>query len=296
MIHQSVLLQEVIDYTSPQTGEIVVDGTLGFAGHAQALCQNLGQAGLLVGIDQDSKALSDSAETLKACPCQIKTVLGNFRHLAKILDQEGIEGVDVVLLDLGMSSFHIDSSGRGFSFLRVEPLLMTMAEIDSETLTAKEIVNEWAESDIANVIFAYGGEHFAKRIAHNIVKGRAESPIETTTDLVAIVEKSVPVWYRHRKTHPATKTFQALRIAVNDELEALTEGLVGAWQKLNQGGRLAVISFHGLEAKIIKDFFNEQKKLGRGEILTKHAVKPTREEVLKNPRARSAQLRVIKKI
>ncbi len=294
MTHRSVLLQEVLQYTAPQTGEVVIDGTVGFAGHSLALCQEIGETGLLIGIDQDNYALSESEKALRACPAKVQLIKGNFRKIADIVSEKGLEQADIILLDLGMSSFQIDSSQRGFSFLRNEPLLMTMDS--SADFTASDIINTWAEEEIANVIFAYGQEHFAKRIAKNIVLARNSEPITTTGQLVDIIEKSVPVWYRHKKTHPATKTFQALRIAVNDELLVLEEGLAGAWQVLKTGGRLAVITFHSLEAKIVKDFFNKQKKAQVGEIITKSAVKPTREEIKQNPRARSAQLRVIKKI
>lgn len=294
MTHRSVLLQEVLQYTAPQKGEVVIDGTVGFAGHSLALCQEIGETGLLVGIDQDDYALSESEKTLQACPAKVELVKGNFRKIADIVSEKDLGQADIVLLDLGMSSFQIDSSERGFSFLRDEPLLMTMD--GSADFTASDIINTWAEEEIANVIFAYGQEHFAKRIAKNIVLARDGEPITTTGQLVEIIEKSVPVWYRHKKTHPATKTFQALRIAVNDELLVLEEGLADAWQILKTGGRLAVITFHSLEAKIVKDFFNKQKKVQAGEIITKSAVKPTREEIKQNPRARSAQLRVIKKI
>ncbi|MFA6416013.1 MAG: 16S rRNA (cytosine(1402)-N(4))-methyltransferase RsmH [Candidatus Paceibacterota bacterium] len=297
-MHVPVLLQPTIEWLNLQPGEILVDGTVNAAGHAKELCQFLGSTGLLVGIDADGEAIERAKSNLNTCPCPTKLIRGNFRHFNKLLDEAGIEKVDAVLLDLGFSSDQLDDSGRGFSFQRDEPLMMTLSNDDTlgTLVTAEEAVNEWAEESLADIIYGFGEEQFSRRIAKAIIEARAVKPIKTTGELVKIIEEAVPGWYRHRKLHPATKTFQALRIAVNDELGAIKTALPAIWQRLNPGGRLAIISFHSLEARIVKDWMREKKAQGEGVILTKKAVKPDREEELANPRSRSAQLRVIKKI
>ena len=298
MAHIPVLLQPTIEWLNLQLGEKFVDGTVNRGGHAKALCPFLGTNGLLIGIDTDGEAIAQATANLKDCVCPVKLIRGNFRHFNNLLDQIGVEKVDAVLLDLGFSSNQMDDSGRGFSFQRNEPLMMTLSNDDTLGIlvTAEEAVNEWAEESLADIIYGFGEEHFSRRIAKAIVEARAIKPIKTTGELVAIIEQAVPIWYRKRKLHPATKTFQALRIAVNDELGAIQSALPAIWQRLNPGGRLAVISFHSLEARIVKDWMREKKIAGEGVLLTKKAVKPDREEELANPRSRSAQLRVIKKV
>ncbi|MBI2099941.1 MAG: 16S rRNA (cytosine(1402)-N(4))-methyltransferase RsmH [Candidatus Vogelbacteria bacterium] len=285
-VHQAVLLQEVISGLNPKPGEVALDATLGGGGHARAIAEKLGPNGLLIGLDQDSAALARAREALKDCPGRVELMQGNFRDLDKLLATIEVTEIDLTLFDLGLSSDQLEQSGRGFSFQQDEPLLMTFADNPApDTLTAQEIVNTWEEDNLADIIYGYGAETFSRRIARAIAFARVESQITRTGQLVEIIRQAVPAWYTHRRLHFATKTFQALRLATNDELGALKDGLNLAWQLLRPGGRLAVITFHSLEARLVKRWSPEKVKV----------TKPTREEILKNPRARSAQLRIIKK-
>jgi 16S rRNA (cytosine1402-N4)-methyltransferase len=221
----------------------------------------------------------------------------NFRDIDKTIHIEGLQKVDKILLDLGFSSDQLDNSGRGFSFLKDEPLLMTLSdEINEGRFTARDILNDWDEENIATIIKEYGEESFARKIAKAVVKARSVKPIERTGELVEIIKSATPGWYHHRKTHPATKTFQALRITVNDEIEALKEGLMNGFDVLAPSGRMAVISFHSLEDRIVKHFFRERALLDQGKVLTKKPVIPERSEIVENPRSRSAKLRIIEKL
>ncbi|MEK7650536.1 MAG: 16S rRNA (cytosine(1402)-N(4))-methyltransferase RsmH [Patescibacteria group bacterium] len=300
MKHDPVLLQEVLTGLNLQAGETVLDATLNRAGHAVELAKQVGKTGTVVGIDADKNAIAEAKINLEKANTGAKIILlnSNFRNLAELLEQAGINKLDAALFDLGLSSQQLEESGRGFSFQKLdEKLLMSFSE--NPELTASEVVNHWREETLSDVIYAYGEERFAKRIAREIVAQRQNKKIETVADLLEIIRNAVPAWYRSkaRKLHFATKTFQALRIVVNDELGALKAGLDAVWQKLDEkNGRLAVISFHSLEAKIVKDFYKAKAEENSGEILTKHAVKPARAETLQNPRSRSAQLRIIKKI
>ena len=329
-IHEPVLLQEVVDAllrpfgessSSPQTpqGGIVeklspqaglkgnysnpwyLDGTLGGAGHAMAIIKALNGKANLVGLDQDIRAIDRARTALQGKLDQSSKLIlecENFRNLDKVLEKNGIEKIDMMLLDLGFSSDELENSGRGFSFQKDEPLEMTMGDPAKHLFTAKDIVNGWTEEDIANVIYGYGEERFARRIARAIVGYRAKKKIETTFELVEIVKMSVPAQknysYRRGKIHPATKTFQALRITVNDELNALKEGLKKGYAALNKGGRMAIISFHSLEDRIVKDFYKEKAKEG-ALIITKKPIIASDQERMENPRSRSAKLRAIEK-
>ena len=296
MSHIPVLLNEILAGLNPQEGEKFLDGTVNRGGHARAIGEKLGRAGLLIGLDRDAEALTEAAENLKDLPCQVSLILGNFRDLGDILSAKSIESIDGALFDFGLSSQQLDDSGRGFTFRKDEPLLMTFeAESGEEDLTAAKIVNEWDEGAIADILFTYAEERYSRQIAKAIVEARRRAHILTTGQLVTVIEQAVPAGYKKGKIHCATKTFQALRIAVNDELGAIKEGVRSAWERLKPGGRLAVISFHSLEAGIVKEFFNAKKKERTGEIIVK-AAKPTYLEVRENPRSRSAQLRVIRKI
>ncbi len=235
-VHTAVLLHEVVevltgawrDASAPSSqlqasssSPWYLDGTLGGAGHALAIVESLKGQVNLIGLDRDQQAIERAALTFKGSSGQIILEREDFRNLDLVLDRHGIPAVDMILLDLGISSDELDHSGRGFSFMRDEPLLMTMGDPAGYAFTARDIVNGWKEEDIANVIYAYGEEHFARRISRAIVACREKKPIETTIELAEIVKSSVPGFYRRGKIHPATKTFQALRIAVNDELAAL---------------------------------------------------------------------------
>lgn len=290
--HRTVLLHEAIEGLSIRPDDTVVDGTLGGAGHSRAIAELLGPGGTLIGFDLDRDAILRAQEALVGAAPQVILIESNFRHLKRELESRGITRVSKALFDLGWSSFQL-SVGRGFSFLRNEPLRMTYAQEGG--LTAREIVNEWEESSLADIIFGWGEERYARRIAKAIVEHRVEKPIETTADLVEIIRGAVPTTYRHGSIHPATRTFQALRIAVNDEMGALTEGLDAAWSLLAPGGRIAVITFHSIEDRIVKRAFLRYAAEG-GERITRKPIVPSDAELADNPRARSAKLRVIERI
>jgi 16S rRNA (cytosine1402-N4)-methyltransferase len=297
MIHQPVLLQEVLTNLDPKSGEIFIDATINRGGHAKAIAERLGEQGQLIGLDADRDALAVARANLAGVACSVTLFETNFSQLGQVIP-ETIQGkVNGILLDLGFSSEQMDDSGRGFSFRRDEPLFMTLSAQPAEgALTAATIINGWTEAELTRVISEYGEERFARPIAKAIVLARRQEKIMTTFQLVAVIKEAVPVWYTRQRLHFATKTFQALRIATNDELTVLAQTLPQAWSLLAPGGRLAVISFHSLEARIVKNFFQFLDRSEEGSLVTKHALKPTYAEVKSNPRSRSAQLRVIKKI
>lgn len=273
-----------------------LDGTLGGAGHALALAKAFKGEINVIGLDKDPTAIARAEKTLKGKAGKVIIENADFRKLADVLDKHDVSGVDFILLDLGISSDELESSGRGFSFQKDEPLHMTMGDPAKAPFTAQSIVNGWKEEDIANVIFAYGEERYARRIAKAIVVYREKKPIETTHELAEIVKMSIPFKRGGKplKIHPATKTFQALRIAVNDELAALKEGLHAGFARLNPNGRIAVISFHSLEDRIVKVLFKEMADKG-GIIMTKKPITATAQEIAENPRSRSAKLRILQK-
>lgn len=300
-VHIPVLLQEVLENLQLKSGDTVLDGTLGGGGHAAEMAQLIGKSGTLIGIDADGVAIKRTRQNLEAeLLSQLPTlhlVQDNFRNLDTVLDSLGITEVNAALFDLGLSSDQLEVSGRGFTFQNDEALEMTLSDIiGEETLTAKEIVNQWQEENIADIIYGYGGERYSRRIAKGIVAARAEGEIATTAQLVDIIKGSVPGHYRHGKTNPATKTFQALRITVNDELGAAKEALNKIIIYLKSGGRVAVITFHSLEDRLVKRLFREWQAEGKGTIVTKRPIAPTDEEVKENRRARSSKLRVFQKI
>lgn len=302
-MHIPVLLQSIVEGLKPQEGETFIDGTVNRGGHAKILASYLGKTGRLIGIDQDQTALSEAKENLKGLACRVDLVQGNFREMSKLADQVGIDKANGILLDIGFSSDQIAASGRGFSFLTDEPLIMTFADKKNiagnsstgPTFIARDIVNDWDENNLADIIYAYGEETFARKIAAKIVEARQIQPIETTWQLVEVIRQAVPSWYTKKRIHFATKTFQAIRMTVNDELGSLKDGLASAWQILAKDGRLGVISFHSLEARLIKTFMKEKELAGEGIMTPKKAIKASRQEILSNPRSRSAQLRIITK-
>lgn len=296
MTHQPVLLEEVIEGLNLRANDTVVDGTLGGAGHTRAIAEHLDESGTLIGIDADAKALVRAREKLRDVAPITHLVESNFRHLSSVLKKLSISEIDKVLLDIGLSSFQLEESGRGFTFQKDEPLLMTFNESPQEDeTTCYDIVNSWEEENIADVIYGFGEEKGSRAIAKAIVEARSSCAIETTKQLAEIVADAIPKKYHVRGIHPATKTFQALRIAVNDELGALTEGLHSAYEHLSSHGRIAVISFHSLEDRVVKRFFREHVDAGHGMLVTKKPITPTPAEVLKNSRARSAKLRIFEK-
>jgi len=294
--HVPVLFNETIELLSPQQGETFFDGTLGGGGHASRICDMLGDTGRLLACDKDANAITVVTERLAQYPCEKHIIKGNFRDIDTMCAKERVSSLDGIIFDLGFSSMQIEDSGRGFSFLRDEPLVMTLTDNpDAETLTAATIVNEWAEESIADIVYGYGEERYARRIARGIVEARLHKPIATTTQLVEIIKHSVPKGYATGKTHPATRTFQALRITVNDELGAVEEGIHKGLALLVPGGRMAVISFHSLEDRIVKRIFKEVVEDDTFELLTKKPIVPTDEELRENTRARSAKLRGIRR-
>jgi 16S rRNA (cytosine1402-N4)-methyltransferase len=283
---------------NPKEGDIILDATFGGGGHAAEILKRIGEKGKLIGLDQDA------SHQPSAVSYQIIFINANFRDLDKVLAGERIEKIDGALFDLGFSSDQLDESGRGFSFQKDEPLLMTLkSEIESGDLTARGIINQWSEKEIADVLYKYGEERYSRRIAKAISEKRKVKKIETTFDLVDVIRSSVPKNYRNGRINCATRTFQALRITVNDELGALEEGLKKAWDALDGEGRLVVISFHSLEDRIVKNFYRDKAKAGlpdgkasEGKILTKKPIIPTEEEIKNNQRSRSAKMRAIIKV
>ncbi len=289
-IHRSVLLNETIEGLNLGEKAIVLDGTYGGGGHSMEICKRFPDA-RIIALDQD-------LSTKKNTDTDTKIIFynENFRNLDKVLKKEGITKVDGVILDLGLSSDQLENSGRGFSFMKLEPLQMTMKENPlPEDVTAEDIVNTWGEESIANIIYGYGEEKQSRRIAKAIVDAREKKEIKTTLDLVAVIEKAIPARFRKGKIHFATKTFQALRIAVNDELGALSEGLEKGFNALKEGGRMSVISFHSLEDRVIKKFFKQKEKEGVAILINKKVITAGREEAKSNKRSRSAKLRILEK-
>lgn len=289
-VHVPVLLQESIRLLEIRPDDTIVDATLGGAGHARAFAHELGASGTLVGFDVDPAAIARAEAALATVQPRVELIEANFRTMAQALREKGIAPTRI-FFDLGWSSFQL--AGKGMSFLVDELLDMRFG---AGAFTARDVVNTWEESSLADVVYGFGEERFARRIAKAICEARELRRIETTAELAEIIRAAVPSFARRGKLHPATKTFQALRIAVNDELGSLEEGLEGAWEALRAGGRIAVISFHSIEDRVVKNRFASWEKLGTGQRITKKPVVPTRAEALANRRARSAKLRVIQKL
>ena len=295
MQHTPVLLHETIDGLTLEPGFTVVDATLGLGGHSAAILAKIGSHGVLVGIELDHNARTHAEKRLENYAATKHLIQGSFVELNQILRTLNIDSVHAVLFDLGWNSSQLEA-GRGFSFMKDEPLLMTLrSDIDEDTITAAHVVNTWSTKDLRETIGTLGEESFAGRIAEAIVAERKNGPIETSGRLAEIVESAVPVWYRNKKTHPATKTFQALRIVVNDELSSITTGVQAAFERLAPKGRIAIITFHSLEDGLVKRLFKSLEKEHNAHIITKKPITPTREETQSNPRARSAKLRIIEK-
>jgi 16S rRNA (cytosine1402-N4)-methyltransferase len=296
MAHTSVLLQEVITGLDIKPNDVFLDGTINGGGHSKAVSDLLNEEGMIIGTDLDNAALQKAELRLSGSKAKIILTQSSFRNLDKVLADAKVPKVNKILFDLGLSSNQFDESGRGFSFQKDEPLLMTFKDVLNPTdLTAHAIVNQWDEENIAQIIESYGEEQYAKKIAHAIVFYRNKGEIKTTQELVKIIGEAVPTSYLHKRIHPATKTFQALRITVNDEIGSLKEGLTKGFEHLAPGGRFAVISFHSLEDRIVKNHFRDLAKQDLGILITKKPIIPTQEEEEQNPRSRSAKLRIIEK-
>ena len=250
-----------------------------------------------MGFDLDGDALKLAKNNIKEVGGKLIPIQANFRKMETACEKNGISKVDGVLFDFGISSMELGESGRGFSFKYDEPLLMTLQNpIESDTLTARDVVNSTRENELADIIFKFGEERFSRQIANAIIVARRKMKIESTFQLSRIIEDAVPNFYKKGRINPSTKTFQALRIFVNDELGAITEGLENAWDILEKDGRIVTITFHSLEDRIVKNFFRDKAKEGIAQVLTKKPITPTREEIKINPRSRSAKLRILKKI
>lgn len=282
--HLPVLVREVIGILAPREGGIYVDATVGLGGHAEAILSALGPAGRVFGIDRDEAALSKTAERLKDDRLVLKR--GAFSEMAMLLSGEGIKEVDGVLFDLGVSMMQLKDHGRGFSFLSDERLDMRMD--NRQELTAWDVANTYSERELVRILKEFGEEYMAPRIARAIARARERQDIDTCADLAGIVERAVG---RRGRMHPATRTFQAMRIEVNKELDELREGLASSLDILRQGGRLCVIAYHSLEDRIVKNFIRENARSGRLKQLLKKPLIPGAEEVRENPSSRSAKLR-----
>lgn len=301
--HIPVLLPEVLQYLDFHPGDHVVDGTVGGGGHAEAMLERIGPEGRLLGIDADEEALERTKLRLKRFGERVTLVQGNFRNLKTIIREHFPYPVNIILLDLGISSDQLDDTSRGFSFVADGPLDMRMGRgRDASTISASEAVNHLPEADLARIIRMWGEDRYARSIAHSIVVSRRVTPFETTHQLVSAVLTALPPharrparWGRHT-IHPATRTFQALRIYVNDELKAIGEAIPQAVEVLQRGGRLAVISFHSLEDRIVKRTFAEFSRKGIVKLVTRKTVEAGTQEVKMNPRSRSAKMRVIEKL
>ncbi len=307
--HVSVLLEECIKNLNIKDNGVYVDGTLGGAGHSSEIVKHLSENGLLIGIDQDENAIKAASEKLSSMADRVKLVRDNFSNINNILEDLEISGFDGLLLDLGVSSHQLDEAERGFSYMQDAELDMRMD--NRKSLTAKEVVNRYSEKELEDIIKMYGEEKWAKRIAKFIVDFRDDTEISTTHQLVDIIKKAIPKGARINGPHPAKRTFQAIRIEVNNELNIIKETIEDATQKLNTGGRICIITFHSLEDRIVKNTFKKLKnpctcppefpicKCGKKpmvEIITRKPILPTDEEIDVNPRSRSAKLRVIEKI
>ena len=307
--HYSVLLNECIEGLAIRPDGIYIDGTAGGAGHSSVIASHLGEGGKLLALDQDATAVAVATERLSRFGDRAEVVHSNFCDLAKVCEDRGIEHIDGLLLDLGVSSYQLDTAERGFSYRADAPLDMRMDA--TKTLTAKKIVNEYSEEALKRILFEYGEERFSSRIASNIIRARQTAPIETTGELVEIIKRSVPAHHGDGGHHPAMRTFQALRIEVNAELDVIAPAIKSAVSLLNKGGRIAIITFHSLEDRIVKQTFNS---LTGGctcpknfpvcvcgnkptlKLITKGALVATEKEQEENPRARSAKLRVAEKL
>ena len=307
--HRPVLLEECIQGLNIRPEGVYLDGTLGRAGHSREIARRLRGSGRLICVDRDQAALEAARERLGEWMDRVTLVHSNFDQVDKILDELELPGVDGMLFDLGVSSPQLDDGSRGFSYLADAPLDMRMDR--SEGLTAAQVVNTWSQEELRRILFQYGEERFAPQIAGAIVRRREEKPIETTLELVDIIKGAMPAKALREKQHPAKRSFQAIRIAVNDELSSVERMLRRAVPRLNQGGRLAVITFHSLEDRIVKTVLADFARgcicppdfpvcvCGRTpdvRLVNKKPILPSQEEIQNNPRARSAKLRVCEKL
>ena len=307
--HVPIMVSEVLTLLEPARGGIFVDGTLGGGGHAEAVLSAMPESGRLFGIDRDDEALRAAGARLARFGDRFTAIKGNFFDMKSLLKDRGIFKVDGILLDLGVSSHQLDARERGFSYKAEAPLDMRMDQ--SAPLSARTVVNEWSEAELRRIFFEYGEEKFSAKIAGRIVERRKEKPIETTTELAELIKNAIPAKFRNEPQHPARRCFQAIRIAVNGELDGLNDAIVSAHDLLNPGGRLAILTFHSLEDRIVKNAFRTFEnpctcpksapvcicgKKPTAKVLTRHPLVASEREQEENPRATSAKLRAIVRI
>ena len=303
--HKSVLLDETIEGLNIKPDGIYVDGTLGGGGHAYEVCRRLGEKGSIIGIDQDAAAIEAASARLNDFGEKVTIVRSNYCDMKSKLHELGIDKVDGIVLDLGVSSYQLDTAERGFSYREDAPLDMRMDT--RQKMTARDIVNDYTEADLYRVIRDYGEDKFAKNIAKHIVQARAVKPVETTAELSEIIRASIPMKFQKKSGHPAKRTFQAIRIELNRELDVLRDSLDDMIDLLNPGGRLCIITFHSLEDRIVKSAFRKNEnpctcppdfpvcvcgKKSKGSIITKKPILPSEEELEYNSRSKSAKLRI----
>ncbi len=294
-VHVPVLVEEICQWLSPKPGGIYVDCTLGVGGTSLKILESSGNNAYILGLDRDSEALALAKKNLAFYGSQVRLFNGNYSHLMEFVQQAGFEKVDGVVFDLGVSSLQLDTPERGFSFASDGPLDMRMNQTQGPT--AADLIKVIPEKELADVLFEYGEERFSRRIARAIVESRKTFPMETTQALVAVIKSAVPSAYRKGRIHCATRTFQALRIRVNQELEFLRPAIEDAVSLLKEGGRLCVVAFHSLEDRVVKHTFRAlaQGKPPKISVLTKKPVTASQEEIQRNPRSRSAKLRVVER-
>ena len=306
--HKSVLLDETIESLNIKPNGIYVDGTLGGGGHSYEIAKRLTDGGRLIGIDQDEDAIRAAKERLSEFADRVTIVRDNYCNMPKVLDELGISKVDGILLDIGVSSYQLDEAERGFTYKQDAPLDMRMDQ--RQEMTAKDIVNGYSEEDLYRIIRDYGEEKFAKNIAKHIVQARQIKPVETTFELDEIIKAAIPMKFRATGGHPAKKTFQAIRIELNRELEVLDESIDAMTDLLNDNGRLCIITFHSLEDRIVKTRFRKNEnpctcppdfpvcvcgKKPKGKVITRKPIVPDEEELEENKRAKSSKLRVFER-
>ena len=307
-VHKSVLLDETVNGLNIKPDGIYVDGTLGGGGHAYEVCRRLGKQGSIVGIDQDEAAIEAAGFRLKDFGEKVTIVRSNYCNMKSKLQELGIDKVDGIVLDLGVSSYQLDTAERGFSYREDAPLDMRMDT--RQKMTARDIVNDYSEMELYRVIRDYGEDKFAKNIAKHIVIAREKEPIETTSQLTEIIRQAIPMKYQKKSGHPAKRTFQAIRIELNRELEVLRDSLDDMIELLNPGGRLCIITFHSLEDRIVKSAFKKNEnpctcppdfpvcvcgKKSKGSIITRKPILPSEEELANNSRSKSAKLRIFER-